>query len=200
MAAILDHRSNHLTDTLTIPVSSKFGYLLYPTLAVTLFLSAYRVVLKDYHGYLALGPGGTPSTFAGYLKVTYLRLFTIKDPFQPPSLAKATFPSNSYLRELPRRSGPRPTVAGIAPHRQVDQKCSADLHHVLRNAIHSLAAAHPSLIRKGTSCFEKNGLALFLSACAQSDPPDSTQYPAPSHLNPTCANTGEICHLHATVG
>ena len=199
MAAFIDHRSGPLTDVLSVPPSSKLSYLFYPAAAVILLLSGYRFILKDYHDFLALGPGGTPSTFAGYLKVTYLRLFTIKDPFQPPSLAQTTYPTNCYLRHLPRRASPRPITAGIAPHRQLNQKCSAHLQHALRAALHSLAAAYPSLIRKGTSCFEKRGLALFLSASTQSVPPDLLKPPAPSHLNPTCANTGEICHLHATV-
>ncbi|KAM0799728.1 hypothetical protein BDR22DRAFT_806941 [Usnea florida] len=163
---------------------------------MTLVLPAYRFVLKDYQAFLALGPGGTPKTFSGYLRVSYLRLFAISDPFRPPSLAGTVFPTNGYLRQLPQRSGPRPTVAGIAPHRQLNQKCTAELHHRLRDGLHQLAAGVPSLIRKGNSCFEKHGLALFLSACTLSAPPD-TSHPGFSHLNPTCQDTGEICHLHA---
>lgn len=201
MAAVLDQGVKNFTDILITPNSpSKLSYLLYPGLLITiLILPAYRFVLKDYHVFLALGPGGTPKTFPGYLRVSYLRLFTISDPLRPPSLAETVFPTNGYLRQLPQRSGPRPTVAGIAPHRQLDQKCTAELHHVLRDGLHKLAAAFPSLIRKGSSCFEKNGLALFLSACTQSAPPNDTVHPGFSHLNPTCQDTGEICHLHAMV-
>ena len=155
-------------------------------------------MLKDFRAFMALGPGGTPKTFPGYLRVSYLRLFTISDPFQPPPLAETVFPTNGYLRQLPQRPGPRPTVAGIAPHRQLNQKCTPELHHVLRGGLHKLAAACPSLIRKGSSCFEKHGLALFLYACTQSAPPGEA-HPGLSHLNPTCQDTGEICHLHATV-
>lgn len=200
MAAILAHGAGNLIEIHINPTSSsKLSYLLYPGLLITiLLLPAYRFVLKDYHAFLALGPGGTPKTFLGYLRVSYLRLFTISDPFRPPSLAETVFPTNGYLRQLPQRSGPRPTVAGIAPHRQLNQKCTAELHHLLRDGLHKLAAAFPSLIRKGSSCFEKHGLALFLSACTQSAPPDTT-YPSFSHLNPTCQDTGEICHLHAMV-
>ena len=198
MAAFSDYETSNFSNILTTP-ASKLGHLLYPTILISVLLPAYRLILKDYQKFLALGPGGTPSTFVGYLRVTYLRLFTIRDPFQPPSLAQPTCPQGSFLSRLPRRSGPRPTTAGIAPHRQLNQKCSAELHHALRKALHSLAAGYPSLLRKGNSCFEKHGLALFLSACAQNDPPDAAAHPAPSHLNPTCQDTGEICHLHATV-
>lgn len=199
MAAVLDHGAEDLTDILIPPSSSsKLSYLLYPGLLFTILLPAYRFVLKDYHAFLALGPGGTPKTFPGYLRVSYLRLFTISDPFRPPSLAEPVFPINGYLRQLPQRSGPRPAVGGIAPHRQLNQKCTAEMHNVLRNSLHKLAAAFPSLIRTGSSCFEKHGLALFLSVCTQSAPLD-TAHPGFSHLNPTCQDTGEICHLHATV-
>lgn len=199
MAAVLDHGAENLVDILITPTfPSKLSYLLYPGLLITILLPAYRFVLKDYHAFLALGPGGTPKTFPGYLRVSYLRLFTIGDPFRPPSLAQTVFPTNGYLRQLPQRLGPRPTVAGIAPHRQMNQRCSTELHHGLRDGFHKLAAAFPSLIREGSSCFEKHGLALFLSACTQSALLD-TAHLGYSHLNPTCQDTGEICHLHAMV-
>ena len=199
MAAVPDHGAENLVDISISPTSlSKLSYLLYPGLLITILLPAYRFVLKDYNAFLALGPGGTPKTFTGYLRVSYLRLFTINDPFRPPSLAGPVFPTSGYLRQLPRRSGPRPTVAGIAPHRQLNQKCTAELHHSLRDGLHKLAAASPSLVRKGSSCFEKHGLALFLFPCTKSAPPD-TAHPGCSHLNPTCQDTGEICHLHPIV-
>ena len=193
-----DHVANDFTDILTTPSSPKYGYLLWPSILVSLFLPACRFIIKDYHAFLALGPGGTPSNFRGYLRVTYLRLFTLSDPFQPPSLAHSTHPQRGYLTYLPHRSGLRPTVDGIAPHRQLNQKCGPQLHHALRAALHNLVAAFPSLVRKGNSCFEKHGLALFLSASASENPPD-TPHPAPAHLNPTCRDTGEICHLHPSV-
>lgn len=198
MAAFPDHPVDDFADILTTPSSPKFAYLLWPSILVSILLPACRFILKDYHAFLALGPGGTPSTFLGYLRVTYLRLFTLSDPFQPPSLAHPMYPQWGYLRSLPRRSCPRPVVAGIAPHRQLNQKCGHHLHHALRAAFHDLAAGFPSLIWKGNSCFEKHGLALFLSASAHEHAPD-TLHPSPSHLNPTCQDTGEIVHLHASV-
>ena len=200
MAAVIDHRSSLLSDILTSTIKSpKITYIFYATLLLGLLLKVYRSVINGYYDYLALGPGGTPSNFAGYLRVSYLRLFALKDPFQPPSLARACYPTTSYLRDLPQRSRPRPEVVGIAPQRQVNQRCSASLHNELRKAFHSLADAHPSMLKEGNSCFEKHGLALFLSACSLTPHPDSPLPSKPSHLNPTCANTGEICHLHASV-
>lgn len=200
MAAVLDYGTNEYSNSNILITQSfpKLAYLLYSSILLSLLFPAYRIILKDYSAFLALGPGGTPSTFVGYLRVTYLRLFTLRDPFQPPSLAQPMYPQWGYLRNLLRRSGPRPAVAGIAPHRQLNQKPGPRLHHALRAAFHDLAAGFPSLIRKGNSCFEKHGLALFLSACAHEQPTDAP-HPAASHLNPTCQDTGEICHLHATV-
>ena len=198
MPSILHDNEDFIEISVLSTPSSKLSYLLYPGLLITILLPAYRFVLKDYRSFLALGPGGTPKTFLGYLRVSYLRLFTISDPFQPPPLAGAVCPANGYLRHLSPRLGRRPTVGGIAPHRQLNQKCTTELHRVLQNALEKLAAAFPSLIYKGNSCFEKHGLALFLSACTQSTPFD-TAHPRSSHLNPTCKDTGEICHLHAVV-
>lgn len=212
MAAFLDHPIHPFTRTLTPPSTPNFEYLLYSALVVSIFLPAYYFVVRDYHDFLSLGPGGTPSTFAGYLRVSCLRLFTLKDPFTPPTLTPATLPTDGYLLRLPMRAGPRPKVAGIAPHRQLNQKSTAQIHQLLRDALYSLAAIYPSILRKGNSCFEKHGLALFMAPCLESEAPTAIPHPSPSHvnaimepfqtpshLNPTCADTAEICHLHASV-
>ena len=196
MAAVRDHQVEPIDDLLSAPFTPIWSRVLWPSILLCIILPLYRAVKKDYHAFLDLGPGGTPSNFLGYLRVTYLRLFTLRDPFQPPSLAHTTCPKWGYLRPLQHRSGKRPVTAGIAPHRQVDQKCGPSLHDSLRNALHKLTDDFPSLLRKGNSCFEKHGLALFLTPNAQSFSPEPQ---TASHLNPTCQDTGEITHLHATV-
>ena len=165
----------------------------YATLGTAIILRLAWRVRKDYESFLALGPGGTPSTFAGYLKVTYLRLYALEDQFQPPSLASACKPDKGYLRDLQQRSLQRPKTDGIAPHRQLNQKSCPYVYWTLKNALHALADAHPTSLRKGNSCFEKHGLALFLAPC---EPASQSRQ---KHLNPTCADTGEICHLHPSV-
>jgi len=179
MVAIADHPIHHFTRLLSAADGSSFNYLLYSTVVFSLLFPAYRFVLRDYQKFLDLGPGGTPSTFAGYLRVSCLRLFALKNPFIPPAITPATLPQLSYLVHLPRRSGPRPTVAGIAPH--------------------NLAGVYPDLLRKGNSCFEKHGLALFLLTGQDDLAPIGTTHPGFRHVNQTCADTAEICHLHATV-
>ena len=212
MAAISDHQLHHFAGILSTSVGPGLPYFFCSALIVSVVLPIYRFVSRDYHNFLSLGPGGTPSNFAGYLKVSGLRLFTLKDPLKPEVPSSNVQPVNGYLVRLPFRPGPRPVVAGIAPQRQINQKPCPELYRSLKNAVHSLAAAYPSELHKGTSCFEKNGLALFLSqspaqTCettglnSELQPIRQTNdtIETPGQLNPTCGNSAEICHLHATV-
>jgi len=153
-----------------------------------------KILIADYHAFLSLGPGGTPSTPLGYLRVTYLRLFhALRDPFTPPPPlpASSPFAKEGYLQNIsiPSRRQSRPHVAGIAPQRQLNQRIPRydPVHESLRNAIVNLAGQHPKLLYTGTSCFEKNGLGLLITS------PHLVQ-------NHTCAISGEIVHQHALDG
>lgn len=140
------------------------------------------IIYNDFQNFLLLGPGGTPSTVAGYLKITYLRLFALSDPYSPCTALTRTFPHVGLHQRasswLPLRSGPRPKIAGIAPHRQINQPGCRDSDAILRATLNNLASSHPALFTVGQSCFEKKGLALF----------------AKNPINATCR--GEICHVH----
>ena len=193
MAAFLEQIQHVFARMVSQPVPSTSFNLLISIVTLSALVQAYRFVYQDYHAFLALGPGGTPSTFQGYLRVSWLRLYAHKDPFLPPPLTPEILPSTGYLLRLPRRPGPRPRVAGIAPHRQTDQKPPRAMFEAMERALHLLADAYPSLIRTGTSCFEKHGLALFLTSAI------ALQHRSATHLNETCRDTGEICHLHGTV-
>lgn len=212
MAAISDHQLHYLFDVLSTSVISGLPYFIVSALIVSVLVPISRFISRDYYKFLSLGPGGTPSNFAGYLKVSGLRLFTLKDPFTPEVPTSQVRPSNGYLVRLPVRPGPRPAVAGIAPQRQVSQKPTPELFRSFKSAVCSLAEDYPFELRKGTSCFEKNGLALFLSQSpGQSCERRESHYKVnpfkrtddaveiPGQLNPTCGNSAEICHLHAIV-
>ena len=212
MAAISDHQLHSFAGILSTSVGSGLPYFFLSALIVSVVLPIYRFVSRDYQRFLSLGPGGTPSNFAGYLKVSGLRFFTLENPFIPEAPSSNVRPINGYLLGLPFRLGPRPAVAGIAPQRQINQKPSPELSQSLKDAVHSLAEFYPSELRKGTSCFEKNGLALFLSqppaqSCETTNinsKLDSSRHQTdaietPGQMNPTCGNSAEICHLHATV-
>lgn len=197
-----DQTSLHLSGFFSTLLSLDLSRLLFSTLAISVVLPLCRFVHRDYSDFLALGPGGTPSNFFGYLRISYLRLFTLKDPFIPPPPTQSQRPVNGFLRELPKRPQPRPSVAGIAPHRQTNQKPPAYLYQLLRITLYSLVSANSKLLRSGNSCFEKHGLALFLCLCPQC--PDAEchaelLHSGPTHMNRTCKDTGEICHLHPSV-
>lgn len=150
-------------------------------LAVPLLL----LVRNDYQNFLRLGPGGTPPTLAGYARLAWFRLFVIRDPFSPPrprGAGAAPRPAAGILpaQDLPYRPGPRPTVAGLAPQRQLDQHGAAGAFAALREALSRLAARRPGRFGTATSCIEKHGFALFAR-----------------HPVNVCGN-GEVCHIHSS--
>ena len=110
--------------------------------------------LTDNNEQIALGPGGTPSTIAGYLRIKVLSLFALKDPLAPIPVSAYSRTERGHLAMLPQRRGPRPQVRGIAPHRQVTQRASEEMFRQIELAIANLAACNNGLV-VGTSCFEK---------------------------------------------
>ena len=193
MAGFFEPICHLLARMVLFPLPPRLYHLLICAVVSLALIQAYHFVHQDYHNFLSLGPGGTPSTLQGYLRVTWLRLYAHKNPFLPPPLTPEALPSSGYLLRLPQRSGQRPRVAGIAPHRQLDQRPSPAIFVGMERALHLLAETNPTRIRIGTSAFEKHGLALFLTYTT------ALQYPHSTHLNETCRHTGEICHIHDTV-
>lgn len=148
--------------------------------ALVILIPIALLIQNDYHNFLGLGPGGTPSTFAGYLRITFFRLLSISDPFKAPTPDPDQFPQHGILSlsALSYRAGPRPLVAGIAPQRQLDQQGSRNCYLAVRRAMESLGFAKPEVFGTERSCLEKHGLALF------------ARHP----LQTNCQ--GEICHIH----
>lgn len=138
------------------------------------------LVHNDYNNFLSLGPGGTPSTIQGYIRITYLRMLSLRDPFTAPEADPNRLPKAGVLNAqvLPYRAGPRPIVAGIAPQRQLDQQGSRRCYFALRRAMERLSTQNPTKFGTERSCLEKHGLALF------------ARHP----LQTNCQ--GEICHVH----
>ncbi|KAK8196230.1 hypothetical protein BKA81DRAFT_305280 [Phyllosticta paracitricarpa] len=156
-------------------------------LLITPFL-IYTTYL-DYRAFLALGAGGTPHNFGGYLRIKLLSLFRLPNPREPAPLPPDLRPTG-YLdgAKLPPRRGPRPEVRGIAPHRQVSDKMGASegsgiiFDSMLARLRRMAGSEAGNGLVEGTSCFEKHGTGLF-----------STR-----PLTPTCR--GEVCHIHASDG
>ena len=165
--------------TLASILTAHFTTRLYAELLIAGSISLL-LIQHDYQNFLNLGRGGVPFSFRGYLKIAWLRLFILRDPFSPPSPDPTATPRSGILaaRNLPHRKGPRPEVAGIIPHRQLDQRGAEGPYLSLRASVHALALAHPEMLTTGRSCFEKHGLGLF------------SRRP----VNETCH--GEILHVH----
>ncbi|EER42344.1 conserved hypothetical protein [Histoplasma capsulatum H143] len=152
---------------------------------VALCLATFaRKVRKGYHDFLALGPGGTPSTPAGYLRICVLRIFTLRNPLNPPPIPSYIHPQSGILNDLPKRIGSRPEVVGIAPQRQMTDRGPKVIYAALTATIKELSLRHPDSLFLGISRFEKHNTGLFSLPRCQ------------SHL--TC--NGEICHSHAYDG
>lgn len=158
-----------------------------PSLPIFYFLvlAILYCIYRDYAAFRSLGPGGTPSTPLGYLRVKFLGIFAIRDPYTAAPVPEHFRPQNGYLSGLPPRRGPRPAVRGVAPQRQMDQKVTRGenpLYEVLANSLRELAHHPRNKLQEGTSCFEKHGTGLFSTA----------------PITRTCR--GEICHLHPSEG
>ena len=138
--------------------------LLHAIHVCVLLWPAISYVYSDYTAFLALGPGGTPSTFSGYLWVTFLKLvYARSNPLEPPTFKPYEQPGRHYLRHLPIRSGERPKVRGIAPQRQITQKGSEKICIALSDAMTHLYATNSHLLNHAKSYFEKHNLALFFA-------------------------------------
>ncbi|KAL4945887.1 hypothetical protein BDV06DRAFT_209193 [Aspergillus oleicola] len=167
------------------------------TLVFLLPLTFYLVhaIRKDYHAFLALGPGGTPSTPSGYLRICILRLVTIRNPLEPPSIPPTLHPTTGVLSRssIPIRPGPRPTVKGIAPQRQITQKATSNMYDLLSKQIHHFASSHPNTLYTATSCFEKHSTGIFYLL-------PTTPLATTGTTNHRITCNGEVCHSHPSDG
>ena len=168
--------STMLSETTIHILTTVLTFLLPPLLA---FYIHY-----DYKAYLSLGPGGTPATPLGYLKIKLLSLICLRDPLHPLPIPPHFRPQKGYFNDdtLPARKGERPLVQGVAPQRQQTQKSNVTIYKTLVTNLRSLAEDPRNRLLERTSCFEKNSSGLFTSI----------------PITRTCG--GEICHAHPSDG
>jgi len=140
-------------------------------------------VYKDYYCFLSLGPGGTPSNFYGYCKITLLRLVALSNPTAPAEIP-AELENTGYLPRsgIPKRQSVRPNVLGIAPQRQMNQRPQQNVIQHLSHSLANLARDHPRLLKIATSSFEKHCPALY------------------SNREVNITSRGEVAHLHSLDG
>lgn len=106
-----------------------------------------RWVYQDYYRYLAVGRGGTPPTFGGWMRNKFLIFFcrvifrvdVLSDPFLDPM----TQPYRGRLFDLAPREGERPTILGLEPQRQSTQVVHPDTQAAMIAILEQTAAANP---------------------------------------------------------
>jgi hypothetical protein len=168
----------------TSMVTETHIYLL--TTALTLLLPPLLAfyIHYDYKAFLSLGPGGTPGTPLGYVKIKLLSLICLRDPLRAMPVPPHFRPQKGYFNDdaLGLRKGERPLVQGIAPQRQQTQKSNASVYKQLVARLQSLTHDPRNRLVERTSCFEKHSSGLFTSI----------------PITRTCG--GEICHAHPSDG
>lgn len=96
-------------------------------LGVALGIPVFRIAARDYHGYLALGPGGLPHNVVGWLGQMLLKPLR-KEPFGTSCYDETAFEKagpNGHVaflseKDVPVRQAPRPVLGSWAvPSRQV---------------------------------------------------------------------------------
>jgi hypothetical protein len=179
----IDTNNNAVIPSYTMPPSPTL-HILTTLLTILLPPLVLLYIHTDYKAFLRLGPGGTPATPLGYLKIKLLSLFCLRDPLRPMSIPPHFRPQTGYFTSspLPSRKGVRPLVRGIAPQRQQSQKASAAVYKELVGRLRGLAEDERNKLTERTSCFEKHSSGLFTSV----------------PITRTCG--GEICHAHPSDG
>lgn len=146
-------------------------------------------VYRDYQKWIDLGPGGLPHNFGGYVTTTRMRLRKI-DPLDATRFAKNHKDESgaSYLGELPRRKGRRPSIAAHpVPHRQLDQLPGADMKRKIVSLFDAAVERMGEFVEYKLSHFEKRHPAITLKS----------EVARHAHA---IASRGEIAHVHPSDG
>lgn len=159
---------------------------------LSVLIAAVAAILwakKDYKSWRDLGPGGLPSNWKGWLRMTQWRL-KMDNPLASQKLQQACDGTHTkaFLATLPVREGRRPKVAPHpVPHRQLDQKITAPLKGALQNVFDQIQNDKQQKIFYRNSHFEKHTPALTLKLIR----PDQSD---------ACSSCGEIAHIHPSDG
>ena len=156
-----------------------------------------HLVAADYSRWLALGPGGLPYNFYGYLKQNLIRPLGYSDLYSvlPYHALKSSKPleSRRFLPDLPHRQAPRPLVPNFAgPSRQATQAAPRSLIEASISAVKTVAVDNAAITHYGDSIVEWGGPALFTTSEAFAE--------AQLHERLSGAAEREYFHLHESEG
>ncbi|POS73233.1 hypothetical protein DHEL01_v208378 [Diaporthe helianthi] len=153
--------------------------------------SIFRWVYDDFYRYLAVGRGGTPSTFSGWCQVKVLdfiaRYIFLADVHGVPYLDPMYEPYRGQLFNLPRRLSDRPTIVGLIPQRQANQWGSPETEAAIIALLERKAAENPA-----TLVMEHSYLEGHLRALKRRLPAGAV----PGALGTPAEWGGEIAHAH----
>ncbi len=111
-------------------------------------------VLKDFYDWKSFGTGGTPPTWAGYWRMTKIRvnraLLFGKDNLSDPSPLSSAGPKHLDANAIPARKEPRPgTMARTMPQRQIPFKAGTvdpGVEDRVKDMMATFAAKHSSVL------------------------------------------------------
>ncbi|TID24212.1 hypothetical protein E2P81_ATG02517 [Venturia nashicola] len=104
--------------------------------------------VHDFRSWKDFGTGGTPPTWAGYWRMTKIRInhtLSTNNLYDPSPLSTS---SPTYLKTpLPTRTGPRPKIISrTMPQRQHPTPIPAPTRSKLQNLMQTLASSHPKIL------------------------------------------------------
>ncbi|OAP60448.1 hypothetical protein AYL99_05450 [Fonsecaea erecta] len=160
--------------------------------ASTAALGALVWCIRDYHAFLALGPGGAPYNVMGWAVVSMLRLFALSKRGATQVSDYPTEGAHEDIKNLPNRKGARADVGGVVPHRQLSQHPPDEMKPYITNLFRNAVIQNSRLIEERRSLYEKHNSALFVrpDVLANEDP----AAPKPSQTAYTAR--GECGHVH----
>lgn len=166
-----------------------------PLFWIILILSLACWTYKDYYRYLAVGRGGTPSTFYGWWRskvLLFIANWVLRvNVFGAPFLDPMFEPYRGLLFNLPRREGDRPTILGLAPQRQGTQRVGPDTETAMVAILERKAAENPE-----TLVMEQSYVEGHLRALKRRLPAGAV----PGTPNTTAEWGGEMSHAHKLDG
>lgn len=132
-----------------------------------------------YHAFMALAPGGLPSSFAGFVEATRI---TRGGP--------VSF-GDGFLPALAFRLGPTPYTIGLSSHQQLNQQSPEDVQQYFADRL-SLFAALQSGDSKSESTSSDSTVSLAADACNCTSSPCLRTFVCP--LADTRSPFVNLCH------